>query len=101
MSEGKKIAALGFTAEDSMTGAAAAYHVVEYIGADYRNGFITATLNGYVSEDAFKSGKRYLLAQTLDFSETDVTAPDPDWVYRKALEEASGIPKDAQPVYAE
>ncbi|HEZ6296727.1 TPA: hypothetical protein ACLAO4_000152 [Neisseria meningitidis] len=101
MSEGKKIVALGFSAEDGMTGAVVAYHVVEYIGADYRNGFITATLNGYVSENAFKSGKQYLLTRTLDFSETDVTAPDPDWVYRKALEGASGIPKDAQPVYAE
>ncbi|HGP4587217.1 TPA: hypothetical protein ACLM9O_000053 [Neisseria meningitidis] len=101
MSEGKKIVALGFSAEGGMTGAVAAYHVVEYIGADYRNGFITATLNGYVSENAFKSGKQYLLTRTLDFSETDVTAPDPDWVYRKALEGASSIPKDAQPVYAE
>lgn len=101
MSQGKKIVALGFAAEDGMTGAAATYHVVEYIGADYRNGFITATLNGYVSEAAFKAGKRYLLTRTLDFSETDVNAPDQDWVYRKALEGADGIPKDAQPVYAE
>lgn len=101
MSEGNKIVALGFTAEDSMTGAAATYHVVEYIGEDYRNGYVTATLNGYVSENAFKSGKRYLMTRTLDFQETDVTATDPDWVYRKALEGADGIPKDAQPVYAE
>lgn len=101
MSEGKKIVALNFSTEDSMTGAVAAYHVVEYIGTDYRNGYMTATLNGYVSEDAFKSGKRYLLTRTLDFTETDVTAPDQDWVYRKVLEGADGIPKDAQPVYAE
>lgn len=101
MIEDKKIVALNFAVEDGMTGASAAYHVVEHIGADYRNGYVTAMLNGYVSENAFKSGKRYLLARTLDFQETDITAPDPGWVYRKALEGAAGIPKDAQPVYAE
>lgn len=101
MSEGKKVVALNFSDEDSMTGAVASYHVVEYIGTDYHNGYATATLNGYVSEGAFKSGKRYLLARTLDFPEADVTAPDPDWVYRKALEGAAGIPKDARAVYAE
>ncbi|ENX4660659.1 hypothetical protein AB1R88_001598 [Neisseria gonorrhoeae] len=54
MIEDKKIVALNFAVEDGMTGASAAYHVVEHIGADYRNGYVTATLNGYVSENAFK-----------------------------------------------
>ena len=85
MDESKKVKALRFEFEDGDTGAVAAYHVIEYVGIDYKFKSVSATLNGYVSEKAYKDGKRYLCSHTLTFDGADMETVDRDWLYRRAV----------------
>lgn len=102
MDESKKAKALRFEFEDGDTGAVAAYHVIEYVGIDYKFKSVSATLNGYVSEKAYKDGKRYLCSHTLTFDGADMETVDRDWLYRRAVGAESGyVTANAEPVYAE
>lgn len=69
MIEDKKIVALNFAVEDGMTGASAAYHVVEHIGADYRNGYVTATLNA--------------MCRKMRLNRANATCWRAHWIFRK------------------
>ena len=102
MDESKKVKALRFEFEDEGTGAVAAHHVIEYASIDYKFKSVSATLNGYVSEKAYKDGKRYLCSHTLTFDGTDMETVDRDWLYRRAVGAESGyVTANAEPVYAE
>ncbi|WP_107859881.1 hypothetical protein [Neisseria cinerea] len=102
MDESKKVKALRFEFEDGDTGAVAAYHVIEYASIDYKFKSVSATLNGYVSEKAYKDGKRRLCSHTLTFDGVDVETVGIDWLYNRATGAESGyVTANAEPVYAE
>ncbi len=102
MDESKKVKALRFEFEDGDTGAVAAYHVIEYVGIDYKFKSVSATLNGYVSEKAYKDGKRRLCSHTLTFDGVDVETVGLDWLYNRATGAESGyVTANAEPIYAE
>lgn len=75
--------------EDDETGAVAAYHVVEYVSTDYKYQSVTATLNGYVSEKAFKESKRPISSYSLTINGLPENGePDRQWIYQKAVEQS-------------
>ena len=84
----KQVIAIKHEIEDESTGAIAHYHVIEYVGIDYKYGNTTATLNGYVSKEAHEAGRNPLCAHSIT-----VNALPEDgeasraWLYQKVVEQ--------------
>lgn len=86
----EKIKGILFEYEDENTGAIANFHVIEYVGIDYKYGRVSATLNGYVSKKAFNSGRHYLCTHSVTFETDSFEGLDRDWIYRKTVADDSG-----------
>lgn len=82
--------AINFEFEDENTGAIAAYHVIEYMGLDYRNGVVSVTVNGYVSQKAFEKKRHYLCSHSASFDVENFEGVTRDWVYEKLVASGSG-----------
>ena len=61
----KQVIAIKHEIEDESTGAVANYHVIEYVGIDYKYNPVTATMNGYVSKKAYESGRNPICSHSI------------------------------------
>lgn len=61
----KQVIAIKHEIEDESTGAVANFHVIEYVGIDYKYNNVTATMNGYVSRKAYESGRNLLCSHSV------------------------------------
>lgn len=82
----KQVIAIKKAVQDEATGAMAAYHVIEYVNADYKNNNVSVTLNGFVSEQMYLSNKRYLCSFVFTFEDIPKDANILDWLYRKIVD---------------
>lgn len=86
----KQVIAINREIEDESTGAVANYHVIEYVGIDYKYKTVTATLNGYVSKKAYEAGRNPLCAHSITVNalpeEGEVSRV---WLYGKAVEQGN------------
>lgn len=85
-----QVIAINHEIEDENTGAAASYHVIEYVSIDYKYGNAAATLNGYVSKKAHEAGRNPLCSHTV----TVEALPDGEevsraWLYQKVVEQGN------------
>ena len=86
----KQAIAIKHEIEDESTGAVASYHVIEYVGIDYKYGSTTATLNGYVSKKAHESGRNPLCSHSLTIGGLPAEGEScKEWLYRKAVQEGN------------
>ena len=86
----KQAIAIKHEIEDESTGAVASYHVIEYVGIDYKYGSTTATLNGYVSKKAHESKRNPLCSHSLTIGGLPAEGEScKEWLYRKAVEEGN------------
>lgn len=86
----KQVIAIKHEIEDESTGAVAAYHVIEYVGIDYKYGSTTATLNGYVSKKAYEAGRNPLCSHTVTVNGIqDGEEVSRAWLYGKAVEQGN------------
>lgn len=86
----KQIIAISHEIEDESTGAAANYHVIEYVSIDYKFKTVTATMNGYVSKKAYDAGRKPLCSHAITVN----TLPEDGevsraWLYGKAVEQGN------------
>lgn len=86
----KQVIAINHEIEDGSTGAVASYHVIEYVGFDYKYNTVTATLNGYVSKKAHEAGRNPLCSHSIS---VNVLPEDGEvsraWLYSKAVEQGN------------
>ena len=86
----KQIIAISHESEDESTGAVAKYHVIEYVGIDYKYKTVTATLNGYVSKKAYDAGRKPLCSHSITVNalpeDGEVSRA---WLYSKAVEQGN------------
>lgn len=86
----KQVIAIKHEIEDESTGAVANYHVIEYVGIDYKYKTVTATLNGYVSKKAYDAGRKPLCSHSISVNalpeEGEVSRA---WLYGKAVEQGN------------
>lgn len=93
----KQVIAIKHEIEDESTGAVAAYHVIEYVGIDYKYSNVTATLNGYVSKKAYEAGRNPLCSHSVTVNGLpDGAEVSRAWLYGKAVEQ--GMSKAYFPV---
>lgn len=102
----KTIVGISKSIESEATGAVATFHKIEYYAADLRSKVSTLAVNGYVSADAYKSGKQALTSITvtiqalpgdadaaLDFFYRSLTLPTAE----PAIDPANPMPPMPQP----
>jgi len=86
----KQVIAISHEIEDESTGAVANYHVIEYVGIDYKYKTVTATLNGYVSKKAYDAGRKPLCSHSISVNalpeDGEVSRA---WLYGKAVEQGN------------
>lgn len=86
----KQIIAISHEIEDESTGAVANYHVIEYVGIDYKYKTVTTTLNGYVSKKAYDAGCKPLCSHSISVNalpeDGEVSRA---WLYGKAVEQGN------------
>ena len=86
----KQVIAIKHEIEDESTGAAANYHVIEYVGIDYKFKSVSATLNGYVSEKAYEAGRNPLCSHSVTVNGLpDGAEVSRAWLYGKAVEQGN------------
>lgn len=86
----KQIIAINHEIEDESTGAVASYHVIEYVGIDYKYGSATATLNGYVSKKAYEAGRNPLCSHSITVNALPEDGEvSRSWLYGKAVEQGN------------
>lgn len=84
----KQIIAISHEIEDESTSAVANYHVIEYVGIDYKYKTVTATLNGYVSKKAYDAGRKPLCSHSISVNALPEDGEVPlAWLYGKAVEQ--------------
>ena len=87
----QKIIAIQHETEDEITGAVAAFHVIEYYAVDTKHHTSVANINGYVSRKAYESGKAQLCTHTLTVgSEPPEEVNVVQWLYAQAILPDSG-----------
>ena len=85
-----QVIAINHEIEDENTGAAASYHVIEYVSIDYKSHTVSATLNGYVSKKAYEAGRNPLCSHTVSVN----GLPEGEevsraWMYQEAVEQGN------------
>lgn len=86
----KQVIAINHEIEDESTGAVASYHVIEYVGIDYKYNSVTATLNGYVSRKAHESGRNPLCSHSVTLNSLpDGAEVSRAWLYGKVVEQGN------------
>ena len=78
--------------EEPRTGAVAAIHYIEHYTVDLRSNVCSATVNGYVSEDARTAGRQPLTAQQVTVQGQPPIGSDPvQWLYEQMSAAATVI----------
>ena len=86
----KQVIAIKHEIEDESTGAVANYHVIEYVGIDYKYNTVTATMNGYVSKKAYESGRNPLCSHSVTVTGLpDGAEVSRAWLYGKEVEQGN------------
>lgn len=86
----KQVIAISHEIEDESTGAVANYHVIEYVSIDYKYNNVTATMNGYVSKEAYEAGRNPLCSHSVTVNGLPGGAEvSRTWLYSKAVEQGN------------
>lgn len=86
----KQVIAIKHEIEDESTGAVANYHVIEYVGIDYKYNAVTATMNGYVSKKACESGRNPLCSHSVTVNGLpDGAEVSRAWLYDKVVDQGN------------
>lgn len=86
------IKAIRKSIEEPRTGAVAVIHYIEHYTVDLRSNVCSATVNGYVSEDARTAGRQPLTAQQVTVQGQPPIGADPvQWLYEQMSAAATVI----------
>ena len=86
------IKAIRKSIEEPRTGAVAVIHYIEYYSVDLRSNVCSATVNGYVSEEARTAGRQPLTAQQVTVKGQPPVGSDPvQWLYEQMSAAATVI----------
>ena len=86
------IKAIRKSIEEPRTGATAVIHYIEHYSVDLRSNVCSATVNGYVSEEARTAGRQPLTAQQVTVQGQPPVGSDPvQWLYEQMSAAATVI----------